>query len=179
VRCAIDTEHRNLLQAVERVTTLLTDAGMPRMASRVFAYALADDSDRYTAGDFAGGLGVSPAAVSGALRYLTDTRLLFKDREPGTRADLYRIYDDDVWGVIMGARLPLLEMWERAVADAADMIGPDHRGGRRLRETQEFFRFTREETASMLDRWKQHRATLDEATRPRTGAPTGRARRGR
>jgi DNA-binding transcriptional regulator GbsR (MarR family) len=134
---------------------------MPRMASRVFAYALAEDSDRYTASDFADGLQVSPAAVSGALRYLVDTRLLFKDREPGTRADLYRIYDDDVWGAIMSARLPMLEMWEQSVAEAAELIGPDHRGGRRLRETQEFFRFTREEMAEMLDRWKQHRATLD------------------
>ena len=158
---ARDPDHRDMLRAVERVAGLLVGGGMPRMASRVFAYALADDADRYTAADFATGLQVSPAAVSGALRYLLDTRLLFKDREPGLRADLYRIYDDDVWSSIMGARLPMLEMWERAVADAADLIGPEHRGGRRLRETQEFFRFTRLELAEMLDRWKQHRATLD------------------
>lgn len=156
-----DDEHRRLLTAVERVATLLADGGMPRMAARVFAYALADDSDSYTASDFAEGLRVSPAAVSGAVRYLLSTRLLFKDREPGTRADLYRIYDDDVWSAIMTARLPMLEMWEQAVAEAADLIGPDHRGGRRLRETQEFFRFTREETASMVERWKVHRKSLD------------------
>ena len=106
-------EHRRLLRAVEQVTTLFTDAGMPRMASRVFAYALADDADRYTAADLADGLEVSPAAVSGAVRYLVDVRLLFKEREPGTRADLYRIYDDDVWSAIMLARLPLLERWEQ------------------------------------------------------------------
>ena len=158
---AEDPDHRDMLRAVERVAGLLVGGGMPRMASRVFAYALADDADRYTAADFATGLQVSPAAVSGALRYLLDTRLLLKDREPGLRADLYRIYDDDVWSSIMGARLPMLEMWEQAVADAADLIGPEHRGGRRLRETQEFFRFTRLELAEMLDRWKQHRATLD------------------
>lgn len=156
-----EAEHRDMLRAVERVAGVLNDGGMPRMASRLFAYALADDSDRYTAADFAAGLRVSPAAVSGALRYLLDTRLLFKDREPGTRADLFRIYDDDVWGVIMAARLPMLEMWEQAVADAATLIGPEHRGGRRLRETQEFLRFTREEMETMLDRWKAHRSTLD------------------
>lgn len=156
-----ERDHRNLLRAVERVATLLTDGGMPRMASRVFAYALADDSDRYTAADFAEGLQVSPAAISGAVRYLLDTRLLFKEREPGTRADLYRIYDDDVWSAIMSARLPLLEMWEQAVAEAADLIGPEHRGGRRLRETQEFFRFTRVELAATMERWKEHRRTLD------------------
>jgi DNA-binding transcriptional regulator GbsR (MarR family) len=154
-------EHRALLRAVERVATLLTDGGMPRMASRVFAYALADDADRYTAADFAEQLQVSPAAVSGAVRYLLSTRLLYKDREPGTRADVYRIYDDDVWSAIMGARLPMLEMWEQAVAEAAEMIGPEHRGGRRLRETEEFFRFSRLELAATLERWREHRKTLD------------------
>jgi DNA-binding transcriptional regulator GbsR (MarR family) len=155
-----ERQHRDLLRAVERVAVLLTDGGMPRMASRVFAYALADDADRYTAADFAEGLRVSPAAVSGAVRYLLDTRLLFKDREPGTRADLYRVFEDDVWSAIMSARLPMLEMWADAVAEAADLIGPGHRGGRRLRETEEFFRFTREELTATLARWKEHRRTL-------------------
>ena len=156
-----DDEHRRLLRAVERVAALFVDGGMPRMASRVFAYALADDADHYTAADFATGLQVSPAAVSGAVRYLLDTRLLVREREPGVRADVYRVHSDDVWSAIMAARLPMLEMWEKAVADAADMIGPDHRGGRRLRETQEYFRFTREEMAGLIERWQAHRRTLD------------------
>ena len=155
-----DEEHRRLLQAVERVTSLFADAGMPRMASRVFAYALADDAEHYTAAELAEGLRVSPAAVSGAVRYLVDTQLLVKEREPGTRADLYRVDEDDVWSAIMLARLPLLERWERSVAEAADLVGPEHRGGRRLRETREYFRFSRDEMAGMIERWREHRASL-------------------
>ena len=153
-------EHEQLLAAVEQVATLLADGGMPRMAARVFAYALAEDSDRYTAADFAEGLRISPAAVSGAVRYLTTTRLLFKERAPGSRADLYRVYDEDVWSSIMAARLPMLEVWEKAVHDAADTVGLDTRGGRRLRETEEFFRFTRIETEAMIERWQRHRRGL-------------------
>lgn len=155
------TEHDRLLRAVERVAGILTESGLPRMAARVFAYALAQDADRYTAAELAAGLRVSPAAISGAVRYLTAVGMLFKEREPGTRADLYRVFDDDVWGAITAARLPLLRQWEDAVAEAADMIGPDHPGARRLRESEEFFRFTREETATMLDRWRKRRAELD------------------
>ena len=55
-----------LAQAVDELTAVLTQTGMPRMAARVFAYALAEDSDRYTAADFAEGLQISPAAVSGS-----------------------------------------------------------------------------------------------------------------
>ena len=154
-------DQRNLLRAVDRVAGLFIDGGMPRMASRIFAYTLADDGDRYTAADFAEGLRISPAAVSGALRYLVSARLLVKEREPGTRADVYRVYDDDVWSAIMAARLPMLESWERAVADAVRLIGPGHRGGRRLRETQEYFRFTREDLEGSLERWKERRRQLE------------------
>jgi DNA-binding transcriptional regulator GbsR (MarR family) len=153
-------DHDRLLMAVEQVATLLAESGMPRMAARVFAYALAEDSDRYTAADFAEGLRVSPAAVSGAVRYLTTTRLLFKERAPGSRADLYRVYDEDVWATIMAARLPMLSMWEEALRDAAETVGPESRGGRRLKETEEFFRFTRVETEQMIARWREHRRTL-------------------
>jgi len=153
-------DRADLLQAVEQVGAILTESGMPRMAARVFAYALAEDSDRYTAADFAEGLQISPAAVSGAVRYLTSTRLLFKDRVPGSRAEIYRVYDEDAWSAITSARLPLLWMWEQAVNDAAHLVGAETRGGRRLLETAAFFRFTREETAGMLERWKQHRRTL-------------------
>jgi hypothetical protein len=153
-------EHDRLLRAVERIALMLTDSGMPRMAARVFAYVLADDDDRYTAAQLATGLRVSPAAISGAVRYLLDARMLFKEREPGTRADLYRIYDDDVWSAIMLARIPLLEMWESALDDAIGQIGDHRRGGQRLAETREFIAFTRVETLAMMERWKEHRRTL-------------------
>ena len=153
-------DHDRLLRAVEQLAGVLADAGMPRMAARVFSYALADDRDRYSAAELAEALRVSPAAISGAVRYLVSIRLMFKEREPGTRADLYRVHDEDVWSAITLARLEMLQTWEDAVDEAAQLIGPRHRGGRRLRETKDFVRFSRDETLAMVDRWKQHRAHL-------------------
>ena len=43
---------------------------MPRLASRVFARLLADDDGRMTAAELTESLDVSPAAISGAVRYL-------------------------------------------------------------------------------------------------------------
>ncbi len=134
------------------------------MAARVFAYTLAEDSDRYTAAELADGLRISPAAVSGAVRFLTSTRLLFRERVPGKRAEVYRVYDDDVWSTIMSARIPVLDQWRSAMCDAADIVGPDTRGGRRLLETEEFFRFMRDETAAMMERWQHHRRGLVDRT---------------
>jgi hypothetical protein len=56
------------------------------MPARVVAYVLAEVSDRSTAGDIAAGLRVSPAAISGAVRYLVQAGLLGKEREPGVAA---------------------------------------------------------------------------------------------
>ena len=151
-----------LMAAVERVAALLVDSGIPRMAGRVFAYALAEDADRYTAADFAEALQISPAAVSGAVRFLTRARLLFRERVPGQRADVYRVYDDDVWSTIMSARLPILEEWQAAMRDAAETVGRDTRGGRRLLESEDFFGFMHEETAATLQRWQEHRRRRSE-----------------
>ena len=149
-------DHDNLLRAVERFAQSIEMAGMPRMAARVFAFVLADDGDRYTATELARGLRVSPAAISGALRFLVDIRLLFREREPGMRSDLYRVYDDDVWRAIMLARIPLLEQWQAGLDEAIDLIGKERRG-RRLIETREFFAFIHQEMLMMTDRWAHHR----------------------
>lgn len=149
-----------LLRAVERITMTLSETGLPRMPARVFAYILADDADRYTAGDLAEGLRVSPAAISGAVRWLVNARMVTKEREPGRRADVYRIHDDDVWGTIMSSRVPILEQWETSLAGAIAEIGSQTRGGRRLQETKEFYAFMRKETEEMLERWAEHRNSV-------------------
>jgi len=150
----------DLLRAVEKFAQTLEASGMPRMAARVFAYVLAEDSDRYTASDLAEGLRVSPAAISGAVRFLLDAKLLFKEREPGMRSDLYRVYDEDVWSTIMTARVAVLDDFVRGIDEAIALIGAERRGGRRLLETREFFDFMHAETVQMMQRWAEHRKTL-------------------
>jgi DNA-binding transcriptional ArsR family regulator len=155
----------DLLRAVERFAQTMEMSGMPRMAARVFAYVLAEDSDRYTAAQLAEGLRVSPAAISGAVRYLLDARLLFREREPGMRSDLYRVYDDDVWSTIMTARLPVLDHFVAGIDDAIALIGESGRGGHRLVETREFFRFMQREMGGMMNRWRAERQRLTSAGR--------------
>ena len=67
---------------------------MARMPARVFAAILTADDGRCTAAELAGTLGVSPAAVSGAVRYLMQLGLVRRERDPGERRDHYRISSD-------------------------------------------------------------------------------------
>ena len=146
-----------LLRYVERFALVLTETGLPRMAARVFAYVLADDAERYTASELSEGLGVSPAAISGAVRYLTQVGLVAREREPGARSDVYRVFDDDVWGTIFRRRLPLLDRYEQAAAEGVELLPADSPAGRRMRETREFFAFIRDEEEKLFERWDEHR----------------------
>src|SRR5690349_24931008 len=81
---------------VERFGSELTAAGMQRLPSRVFACLLADDDGRMTAAEIGEALSVSPASVSGAVRSLQQVRMIHREREPGSRRDVY-VVADDAW----------------------------------------------------------------------------------
>jgi DNA-binding transcriptional regulator GbsR (MarR family) len=149
-----------LLRFVERFAMALADSGMQRMPARVFAYVLADDADRYTAAELASALQVSPAAISGAVRTLVQARLLGKEREPGERVDTYRVYDDNLWHTIMTQRDQLIEPFVRLAAEGAELLGPDTPGGRRMRETYEFYQFMHRKLGDMMDEWLEYKRTF-------------------
>jgi hypothetical protein len=147
------------LRFIEQFALLLVESGMPRMPSRVFAAILAEDSGRLTAGQIADRLQVSPAAVSGAVRYLVQTRLVFRGREPGARSDHYSLSEDDPWYAAITNRSELLLRWEASAAQGAAVLGLNRAAGRRLAETAEFFGFLAEELPGVLERWRERRRT--------------------
>jgi DNA-binding transcriptional regulator GbsR (MarR family) len=144
----------DLATAVERLGRAMEGMRIPRMPARVFAFILADDQSAYTAAELARGIDVSPAAISGAVRYLTDTHLVVRERNPAGRGDLFRVRDGDIWGTIQAARLPVLEQMLEAVAQAEDLLPPGSPGRARVTETREYFAFVREDARGLDDRWR-------------------------
>lgn len=157
-----DQQHHRLLRFVERFAVMLEEGGLPRMPARVLAYVLAEDSDRYTAAELADGLRVSRAAISGAVRMLVQAGLLAKEREPGGRADIYRVYDEDVWAAINAQRMQGLRRWADAIEEGIEMVGRDTRGGRRLRQSQAYFLFMDEELPKLVEKWHRHKDELTD-----------------
>ena len=82
--------------SVERIGGALTQAGLARLPSRVFAALLVDDDGRMTSVELAEALDVSAAGVSGAVGYLEQLGMLRRERERGSRRDVY-VVDDDAW----------------------------------------------------------------------------------
>jgi predicted transcriptional regulator len=141
---------------VERFAGQLVDAGMPRMPARVFVALLASDTGRMTSAELAGALRVSPAAISGAVRYLGQVGMVGRERDPELRRDVYRI-DQDVWYEMLIDRDQTLRQWAKALREGERLVGPDTPAGGRLAQSAEFFEFMRAEMAATLERWRQHR----------------------
>ncbi|MFC4908447.1 GbsR/MarR family transcriptional regulator [Actinomadura gamaensis] len=151
-----------VLRFVERFASTLADAGWPRMAARVFVALLATDSGALTAAELSDELRVSPAAVSGAVRYLSHLDLISREREIGTRRDLYRV-DNEAWQGALSNRDQALVRWAAGLAEGSELLGPDTPAGRRLAESAEFFEFIRREIQTIMERWVEHRDAVRAA----------------
>ncbi|WP_326766403.1 MarR family transcriptional regulator [Streptomyces sp. NBC_01591] len=159
---------------VERFASEMTEAGMQRMASRVFAALLADDDGAMTSSELALALQISPAAVSGAVNYLTQVSMVGREREPGSRRDRYRLLDE-VWFTTFASRDRVLTRWESTLKEGVRILGEDTPAGARIAETVAFFEFLQAELVGMMDRWHEHRKTLDFTAGTDAQAPDGRA----
>lgn len=142
---------------VERFAAELTEAGMQRMAARVFAALLASEGASMTSAELADQLQISPAAVSGAIRYLSQVGMVSREADPGSRRDRYVLHNE-VWYETLTRRDAILTRWEKVLRDGSEILGPDTAAGRRTAETAEFFEFLQKEMLSMLDRWRDHKA---------------------
>ncbi|MGP3926541.1 GbsR/MarR family transcriptional regulator [Streptomyces sp. 8N616] len=140
---------------IERFAAELTDAGMQRMAARVFAALLASDSGTMTSAELAERLRISPAAVSGAVRYLSQVNMVGREREPGSRRDRYRLHNE-LWYETFTRRDQLLARWEKLLRDGVESLGSGTPAGERVAETAEFFGFLQKEMLGVMDRWRTH-----------------------
>jgi hypothetical protein len=151
------TETSQVPQFVEDFALALTQFGFPRMPARVFSLAIAVPEESLTAREIAERLGVSAAAVSGAVRYLVNVKLIRRFRTPGERVDRFGL-GPSVWEPMFAAEIaaygPLGELCERALdGDQLTGLGRD-----RVAETRDFLRFMMGEMEGLLQRWRAGRA---------------------
>jgi DNA-binding transcriptional regulator GbsR (MarR family) len=150
---------------VERFAGVLTEAGVPRISSRVFVALLATDSGRLTAAELAEQLQASPAAISGGVRYLIQIGLVGREREPGSRRDHYRVYDD-VWYEMMTNEDKTLGRMRNGLQEGVEALGSATPAGARVSESVEFIEFLQNEMRDMKQRWYEYRAAAKGRSGP-------------
>jgi DNA-binding transcriptional regulator GbsR (MarR family) len=144
-----------VLAYVERFASVLVAAGIPGMSARVLAALHVCDSGRLTAAELGEMLQVSPAAVSGAVRYLAGLGLVRKERAPGSRRDYYRM-PPNVWEEVVRMQSQVLVRWSKMLAEGVDVVGPDTPAGQRMAGFAEFFDFVTNVYPDIFESWKAH-----------------------
>jgi DNA-binding transcriptional regulator GbsR (MarR family) len=142
---------------IERFAAVLVAAGFPAMPARVFVALVISKDGRLSAAELAERLRVSPAAVSGAVRYLIQVGLVHKERVPGSRRDYYRM-PGTMWDDLLRMRDQVMSRWAALVREGIDLVGPDTAAGARLAEQAAFLEFATREMADLLTRWEKYQA---------------------
>jgi DNA-binding transcriptional regulator GbsR (MarR family) len=144
---------------VEQMGGALTQAGLPRVPSLVFSALLVDDDGRMTANELARSLSLSAGAISGAVRYLEQVGMARRERERGSRRDVY-VVDDDAWHGALMRTEHLYAPMVAALTRCLTGLSEDSPAGRRLLVTKEFLTFVQDDMTALIDRWERHRAEL-------------------
>ena len=152
-----DPREPELHEAVEHLGGALADAGLARLPARVFAALMATEEGRLTSAELAALLDISPAGVSGAVRYLTQVRLVRRERERGSRRDVYVVMDD-AWHDLLMQTDQLYRPILAALAEARDTLGEGTRAGERMQLSVEFMEFVTREMAGIAERWDAYKA---------------------
>ncbi|QIG39268.1 MarR family transcriptional regulator [Microbacterium sp. 4R-513] len=153
------TEHPGA-EAAEQAAAMLTAAGMARMPARVLMALVGSPDEGYTAAELADRLGVSAAAVSGAVRYLTSMRLIHRIARPGDRRDRYDL-TGDAWHGMITSNAPLYS----SLAGLMDQIADENAGApasvERARDVADFMRYLAARMPELVDEWQAQRSRGD------------------
>lgn len=147
---------------VERMAMAFADVGFPRMAGRVLFTVMSAD-EPLTAAEIGERLGVSAAAVSGAVRYLTQFAMLVREPVKGSRRDRYRM-PDNAWYEATITKTGLYKNFIDIANGGVDaLLGRTTPAGERVAEMRDFFLFVQEEIDGLGERWRARRAAARHA----------------
>lgn len=137
----------------EQLAALLDLAGFPRMPARVLMALVTSPEGELTAEQIGQTLGISPAAVSGAVRYLRSIQVVRAASLPGTRRRIYTLTPK--WYTITLSRSTMYGELREMVRPLPPAIGPDTAAGRRVLEMADFYAYLSRRFPEILEEWME------------------------
>ncbi|MFP3467311.1 GbsR/MarR family transcriptional regulator [Leifsonia sp. SIMBA_070] len=152
------TDETALAEVMEHSAAVLTAAGFPKMPARVLMALTVTEAPGLTAAELAQRLEVSPAAISGAVRYLQTLGIIRRLAQTGSRRDRYEIPSD--WYALMVRNSPIYGVLaDQAEAGLAAVGDPASPATERLRDMAGFYRFIQGRLPEIIAEWEQVRTT--------------------
>jgi DNA-binding transcriptional regulator GbsR (MarR family) len=144
------------VETAEQAAGMLAGAGMPRMPARVMMALVGSPDAGYSAAELADRLGVSPAAVSGAVRYLQSLRMIQRLSRPGDRIARYDLMDDG-WHAVVTANAPMYIKLAESMEAIAEQNGDAPLSVARARRVADFLRYLGERMPQLVVEWEESR----------------------
>ncbi|MFJ8072509.1 helix-turn-helix domain-containing protein [Streptomyces sp. NPDC096176] len=148
----------------EMFSTVLMQAGTPKMMSRVMACLYITDAGSLTASELVQRLQVSPASISKAIAFLESQGLVRRERDE-RRRERY-VVDDDIWYQAMIASAQANARIIETARQGVGILGPDTPAAARLENIARFLDFVSE---SMTRASEQAREVLHTKAEPTSG----------
>jgi len=142
--------------AAERTAAAFAAAGFPKMPARALLALVSSEQGSLTAADLAERLGASPAAVSGAVRYLQTVGFIHRVSRPGSRRDLYALHEDE-WYVASMRNSPIYDKLAELTDATAGTLPEGSPARQRVAEMARFYRFLNSRLPALLDDWEHER----------------------
>jgi DNA-binding transcriptional regulator GbsR (MarR family) len=147
---------------IQEVGADLANQGFPRMPALVLLALMSSETGRLTSAEIGEELGVSAAAISGAVKYLQLVGFIRILTEPGGRKHVYSI-GDTPWYTASLRAAPRFHENEARMRAAAAALSARPAAQERIAELADFYAFMGRRLPALLDEWNE----LREAT-PRT-----------
>lgn len=139
----------------DQLAAQLDTAGFPRMPARTLMALLTSPTGELTAEQISHVLDVSPAAVSGAIRYLQSVQVVRVGSLPGTRRRLYSLAPN--WYTVTLTRLSMYGELSEFTRHRPPSVGPDTPAGQRVQEMADFYAFLNRKFPELLHEWNEQR----------------------
>ncbi|MDQ1607383.1 MAG: hypothetical protein QOE16_115 [Microbacteriaceae bacterium] len=145
---------QTLRDVVEQSAAVLTAAGFPKMPARVLMALMVSEEGGLTAQELAEHLGVSAAAISGAVRYLQTVGIVRRLARSGSRRDRYEL-PEDAWYTAVTSKSPIYGVLAGLAESAVGAIGdPSSAARARVDEMARFYRFLDARLPELMDEWE-------------------------
>jgi DNA-binding transcriptional regulator GbsR (MarR family) len=141
---------------IERASSEMVAQGFPRMPARVLMALTATEEGKATAEELAARLQASPAAISGAVKYLGVVGFVRNTTIPGTRKHIYSL-GDLPWYAASFSRGQAYRQIETSLRSSTDEMPDDSKAKARIVEVADFFHFLQERLPSVLEEWHAQR----------------------
>lgn len=144
-------------ELVERMAQMLAEAGLPRIAGRIWAYLLVSEPAQQSAADLADELGASRGAISGAVRLLETAGLVRRTRRRGERREYFHVPPGSIVAIVE-SRLPTTRAWRQLADHGLELMSsrtPAQRA--RMQEVRDVYAFMEQELPALLARFIEQR----------------------